>query len=177
METELSLQEVAKKVENWRKTKKHRGEILPKEIADDIIDVAKLHKRSRIGKLLKMSGGTLNKILSGNFNSSRKARKNYSIEERITLLKEWEHSGVSIEEFCSARNISKSSFYQWHRQLSLENSRSNWAPLQAVQPTRALDTVTIEFPLPNQKVASIKLSKSHAVDFFQELYHAITVIR
>ena len=181
MKRELPLEEVAKKVKIWRKSKKHRGEILPKEIADDIIKLAKLHKRYHIGKALKMSGSTLNKILVGNFNSCKKVRRNYSIEERMALCQEWQQQRplISMEKFCETHNMSKSSFYRWYQRLYLEgkDSRSNWVPLQAAQPTKVLETVTIEFPLPNQRVASLKLSKSQAVDFFQELYHASTVIR
>jgi hypothetical protein len=179
MKRELSLEEVAKNVEVWRKSKKHRGEILPQEIADDIKKLAKFHKRYHITKALKMSSDTINKALNENFNSCKKVKRNYNVEERLTLCQEWQHSGISIEKFCRTHNISRSSFYQWCRQLDIEakDKQPNWVPLQATQPAKVLDMVTIEFALPNQMVANIKLSKSYAVDFFQELYHATTVIR
>lgn len=179
MNNELSLEDVAKNVEDWRKTKKSRGEILPKEIADDIKLLAKSHKRHHIAKTLKMSGDTINKVLSNNFNSDRKVRRNYSVEERAALCQAWQRSGIPVEKFCRTHNISRSSFYQWCRQLDIEekDKQPNWIPLQATERTNVSDMVTIEFPLPNQMVANIKLSTSQALDFFKELYYATTAIR
>jgi hypothetical protein len=47
--------------------KKYIGELLPKEIADDIKILATWHKRYHIAKALKMSGDTYKRLEKGKF--------------------------------------------------------------------------------------------------------------
>ncbi len=183
----ISLASVAKKVVAWRKKKQHKTSILPTEIAAHIKELAKNHKRSHIAAALKMSGTTINKVLQLDHFSEmpsvnkkqRLSPKNYSVEEKLALCEEWKRSGMGIEQFCKAKGISKSALYKWGRTLSLQSQdkAKNWVLVKPAQEPSSENEVLIELTLPNQSLARIKVVRTEAVSFFQELYYAIAAIR
>ena len=192
---ELSLANVAAEVTAWRKTKQHRTSTLPKEIANHIRGLAKFHKPHHIAKALKMSATTVTKALQidqafeiSPLNTKQKAppkiSKSYHLEEKLALCEEWKRSGMTAEQFCRTRGISKSVLYKWQhrRQASLPsqmNDKSqNWVLVKPPEGSESSEKpVSIELTLPNQSIARIKISRVEAVNFFQELYHAIATVR
>lgn len=188
MARELTLASVAQAIAAWRKTKQHRTSVLPSEIAAHIRELAKYHKRSHIAAALKMSGTTVNKVLKmDHFEAplvnkrQRASKKGYRLEEKVALCEEWKRSGMGIEQFCKAKGISKSALYRWRCTLTsqLNNKSKDWVLVKPAQESElsAQNEVLIELTLPNQCIASIKLSRTQAVSFFQELYHAIAAVR
>lgn len=193
--SELSLANVAAEVTAWRKTKQHRTSILPKEIADHIRELAKSHKTHHIAKVLKMSATTVNKVLQidQGFRASplnrkheapSKIAKSYRAEEKLALCGEWKRSGMTAEQFCKTKGISKSVLYKWqHRRKSSQPSQmnaksENWVLVRPPEGSESPEKrVSIELTLPNQSIARIKISRVEAVNFFQELYHAIATVR
>lgn len=189
MTNDLSLDSVAEEVAVWRTQKPHRGSRLPSEIAAHIQELAKKHTRSHIATGLKMSWASINKALkmqdySQEPSVNKKRRlpsQSYSLENKLALCEEWKRSGMQLEQFCKAKGVSKSALYRWRSALApLPNDKAkNWL---LVKPTSQADSslineTLIELILPNQAIARIKLLRTEAVTFFQELYHAIAAIR
>jgi hypothetical protein len=70
--------------------------------------------------------------------------------------------------------------YKWRSLSSQSDDKAkNWVlvtPAQEPEPPSQTE-VSIELTLPNQSIARLKVLRTEAVSFFQELYHAIAVIR
>lgn len=183
MEQELTLEAIAKRVEAWRKTKKYRAEKIPKDIADNIAALAKFYKRYHIAEALKMSGSTINTILKTHqsIKNCKNIKKLYSAEEKQKLCQEWQQSGLSMEQFCKLKNISKTALYQWRKAqyITPASPNENWIPLipQPCNETKVPASVAMELCLPNQWQARIILPRLEMIKFVQELAHATTVIR
>ena len=47
----------------------------------------------------------------------RKARKNYSAEEKLTILKRHLVEGVAVSDLCDELQLNPNVFYAWQRQL------------------------------------------------------------
>lgn len=192
---ELSLADVAAEVTAWRKTKQHKTSALPKEIADHIIELAKSHKTHDIMKALQMSTTTVTRalqkapglqstLLNNKQKTSSKMIKCYHAEEKLALCEEWKRSGITAEQFCKTKGISKSTLYKWqHRRQASSSSqtnekRQNWLLINPPESTESPEErVSIELTLPNQAIARIQISRMEAINFFQELYHAIATVR
>ncbi len=195
MMRELSLASVAAEVTAWRKTKRHKTSALPKEIVDHIRELTKSHKIHHITEALQMSATTvvralqrdqgLQKALINNKQeASTKIPKSYHAAEKLALCEEWKRSGMTAEQFCKTKGISKSVLYKWqHRhQANLpsqtNDKRKNWVLINQPESIESSEErVSIELTLPNQSIARIKTSRIEAINFFQELYHAITTVR
>lgn len=52
------------------------------------------------------------------------------LDQRLALLAEWEHSGKTVEEFCSVRGIKAATFENWRRVAGRGRST---VPLPVVQ--------------------------------------------
>ena len=186
MTTELSLENIAKDIEDWRNTKESRTSKVPDKLASAIKKLAKHHNINHIAKALKMSWQTIYKVLNANSDplSKRinlKSKKVYDLDEKLALCQEWMQSGLGMTQFCKTRKISRSSLYQWSRELYPKKNpkKENWIPVIAPQHQEIEigEPVSIELSLPNQLVARIKIGRSEAVSFFKEICHAATIIR
>jgi len=184
MSTDLSLENIARDIEAWRKTKESRTSKVPNELVGAIKKLAKHHKINHIAKTLKMSWQTIDKILNVNSDPlpkqvTSKPKKAYDTDEKLALCREWKQSGLGMIQFCKARKISKSTLYQWYRELypKKQPKEESWIPVIAPQNQEIGEPVSIELSLPNQLVARIKIGRTEAVSFFKDIYHAATIIR
>ena len=190
MSTELSLEGVAADVEIWRQTKKYKTAPLPQEIDSNIRKLLKCHKKSDIVKALKINDSTIRKAIKRDSRPTRfpkipprnrtvkQPRKIYNLEEKQALCDQWRRSGIGLDEFSKAKKISKSALYQWSRRYPQPvNKEQNWIPVNMAQEPEVLleKTVLIELLLPNE--SRIKILRTEAAIFFQELYHAIAAVR
>lgn len=66
MEADLELKAIAKNLEDWRKTRAYKTSKIPVELTLAIKKIGGHYKRHHIAKALKMSDGTVNKILGIN---------------------------------------------------------------------------------------------------------------
>jgi transposase-like protein len=118
-------------------------------------------------------------------------KKNYSLKKKQALFTEWKHSGLTVRRFAKIHNIASSSMYKWCKELSPQcdqktedkkedNNKCNWLPVMSA-PSSAIkspnEPMLIELGLAQQLTARIKIQRTEAINFLQELYHAITVIR
>jgi hypothetical protein len=112
---------------------------------------------------------------------SKTAQLKLSREQKLKYCEQWEKSGLSKANFCSAQNISIYAFRYWYYYIYSKEKKkpSQWAPVVTEsqctsQPERMLQ---IEIVYPNQVMLRVTLSASHAMEFIQELSNAIAIIR
>ena len=106
-----------------------------------------------------------------------------SVQQKLDYCSEWEKSGLSKIQFCRMHNISLSAFKYWRTHIytkrKKQNQSSSWAPVvaksQAIMKKEC--ALQLEFEWPNKVVLRVSLSSDHAVQFIQELSHAIAVVR
>jgi len=113
----------------------------------------------------------------------KKAKRIFTIEEKQALCQDWKQSSLSMREFSKLRKVAPSALYQWCRDLYPKKSYqdTSWVPVKGLQnqeiSTGESGSVSIELSLPNQSIVRIKVSKTEAISFLQEIYHAASIIR
>lgn len=66
---------------------------------------------------------------------SKKGRRSYSVEEKVSVLREHLAEGKAVSEVCERHGVSPSLFYYWQRQL-FENAAAALAPSARVAGSR-----------------------------------------
>lgn len=63
-------------------------------------------------------------------------------EQRRALVKAWRHSGESIRTFAKRNGVGVSTFYEWSRHATMEQSSAAFAQVDVVKPraTAAVDS-------------------------------------
>lgn len=174
MLSDITLETTARDVEVWRQAKQSRGEKLPEAISAAVLALSKSHKRCHIAKALKMNGSTINKILE----SDKKAKNlNLLVDKKQALYQAWQQSGLSVEAFCKAQNISKTSLYKWIKDQGLEKSRLNWVPLAPQKESSECVSILTELCLPNGWTAKITLPSVQLISFLKEIMNAVAIVR
>lgn len=98
----------------------------------------------------------------------------YTLETKISLVKSFKKSGLTMSEFCSINNVSTSSLYRWTQEIDKNNPRTKkvdtFIPLQVKQ-TKIVDKQNSE--------VTIELPNSTVIKFFSntELSYIIQVIK
>lgn len=174
MLSDITLETVARDVETWRQAKQSRGEKLPEAISAGIAILSKQHKRCHVAKALTISGSTINKILEPD-----KKTKSLSIlvDKKQALYQAWQQSGLSVEAFCKAQNISKTSLYKWIKDQGLGKSQLNWIPLAPKKESSECLSILAELCLPNGWTAKITLPSVQLISFLKEITNAVAIVR
>ena len=98
-----------------------------------------------------------------------KKRKKHSKDQMYRLIKEWEKSGITQEEFLKSKNIARSTFAYWIKKYRAEQTNksvNDFIPvkigsLENRPSPKATENSKIELTYPN----GIKLTCSSQIDF------------
>ena len=93
-------------------------------------------------------------------------------EEKLSLILEWEKSGLSIASFCRQHNLADSQFYSWKKNYRPQNERHPQNEFIPLQITAAPAAITQDSP---SLYAELVLAGGGSIKFYQPV--AATYLR
>ena len=106
-----------------------------------------------------------------------------SWEEKASICKKWQESGLNRREFCQQENLSIPTFNAWCRRLWPKESEEteNFYPIHLRESQQPLEespkTIIIDLLLPQSVTARVQASNSQFRFLIQELLHATATIQ
>ena len=112
--------------------------------------------------------------------SNRHSQRKFSIEEKRAYDIAWKKSGLSLTDFCKSQGISRSALYKWSNQFKIENSQSNFSPLNIAEKPSAIGMTQLTIHSCDSDHAielKISIPEHRLVSFIKEICNATAVIR
>jgi transposase-like protein len=106
-------------------------------------------------------------------------KRKFSTEEKRSIYIAWQHSDLSLIDFCKLQGISKSAFYKWQNEFKEENSQSIFLPLTMPQKSDShMTQLTIRSATSDNSVElKLFIPRHRLVSFIKEMCDATSVIR
>jgi len=107
-----------------------------------------------------------------------------SWDDKVSICKQWQHSGLSMSKFCAQKKLALATFSGWCVRLwpSRSKTKSKLCEVTITEPrcTAAVaekPSVTIEVLFPQEVTARIKANRDQIGFLLQELLYATTAAR